>query len=176
MTHKLILIITSALFLSACNPADLFSALSTSELEQTAQEAVKNSSVIEAKLARIESKKKAFPQYIELARPETSPISQAVAFVFRNNFVSDQKMVIDIEAMLPDPKEQKYQARLVKDTVTEKILGDLEYRNLDDYTLIYESPEDLGEYQTVNIVLVSSEGNQSAVVLTGVFPTPTSAK
>jgi len=158
------------LTLSACKANDLFSQLSTSDVEQAAGESISLSEQKELKLARMEAKKEAFPTYIDLVT-KGGETTQMTAIAYRNRYDLDQQSVIDIEAILPSPEQSFYEAWLVGDDPQNPIrLGVFEYKSEDDYILTYKTQEDLSNINQVFITReTTSDDEPETAIMAGEF-------
>lgn len=168
---NLLIVFGISLFLAGCSFEDVFSMLATSDVEQAAGEVMEKQKAQQHKLDVIEAKKSAFPEHLVLAQVEEESSFQAV--VFRNRYEIDDKSIIDIEAMMPDPGEKKYLVWVKSDEEkTYNNIGSLEYKSENDYIFVYEVDDDLTEKRSVVISLDAADVDQpEKPILSGVFVT-----
>ena len=150
MMKNIILLAAAGLVMVGCNPSEFFSQMSASDVERSASEAMKQSDIVQQKIDLIDAKKSAFPEFVELGLVD--PELEAAGVAFRNDFDMDQKFLIEVEAILPDEDNTFYEAWLVSDDLSAPLsLGALTYNSLEDYSIQYESMDDLSSYHTVII-------------------------
>lgn len=144
-----IVVIVLGVLVAGCSPADLFSQLAVSDVEQSAAESVAQSEALNKKVEAIDEYKKSFFQTAELGL--VRPDMEAAAYAFRNNFEADNKTIIQVEALLPDPPKF-YEVWLLGDTPEQvKSLGPLTYRGPEDFWLKFESAEDTRQFSQIII-------------------------
>ena len=163
-------LILAVILLSACSPGELFSQLAKSDIEQGAQEAIEQQQKQNQKLELIEAKKKSFPQMTLLTVQNEDDAYQAIAF--RNNYSVDEKSILDIEAILPDPETNTHYYVWIKN-LQEKtcaLIGNLSQRDVDDYIFTYETDEDITNQSQV-IISMDEEGatQPENIILSGAF-------
>lgn len=137
------------ILVAGCSPADLFSQLAVSDVEQSAAESVAQSEALNKKIETIDQYKKSFFQTAELGLVRAD--MEAAAFAFRNNFEADNKTVIQVEALLADPPKF-YEVWLLGNTPEQvRSLGPLTYRGPQDFWLTYEDDEDTSQFSQIII-------------------------
>jgi hypothetical protein len=164
-----IVVITLTLALSACSPEQLFSQLARTEVEEGAAEAIQRQQAQQQKLARIESKKSTFSVFVVLSSVEEDKPYQAIAY--RNNFVTETKSIIDIEAIAPNPGDLAYLVWVRNpDAKTYLKIGSLEVVDTDDYAFNYETQTDLTQHSIIAISLdAPSVDSPENIILIGEF-------
>jgi hypothetical protein len=111
--------------------------------------AVVRDQIVQEKRELIEAKKSSFPISLELDMVEAS--LDYFAYAFRNQYSVDNKSVLEVEAILPDPQNRFYEVWLVKESGEKINAGVLEYLRPDDYRLSFESSEDLSGYTIIQL-------------------------
>lgn len=145
-----ILLLLTAISLSACSPQELFSNIAVSDVEKSAAESIEHSESLQEKLTLIDAKMKEFPSAVELGLVQSD--LEAAAFAFRNDFTVDNKTIIHVEALMPDVPNGYYEVWLAGDGPEDQIsIGVLEYLGPDNYSMVFESADNLSTYKTILI-------------------------
>jgi hypothetical protein len=158
---------TSLLF-AGCSPADIFQKLSGTAVDQAAGEKIEQSEILLKKLERIEAKKQSFSEFVQLG--SVDPDLEIAAIAFRNDYTLDQKTLIEVEAILPSASNKYYEVWVTGADKPPLSLGALEYLNLEDYFLSFETHEDLSEYTEIFITdELNADDTPEERVLIGTF-------
>ena len=171
--HLLFVLIplVSAILLSGCSLEDIFAKLATSKEEQGARQSYYRDQMVAAKQKRIDAKKQQFSKFINLTKVnESDPFEALVFYSFDKNSAK-----IDIEAILPDPGRQIYEAWVRNPQTKASIrLGALRYNNPDDYSLSYQGELNLTSYSNVILTRESTPDDQpETILMTGALTTST---
>lgn len=162
---SIMLLTTCAILLSACSIEDLFSQIATTPEEQGAREAIDRSEKIAQKQQVIDQKISQHDSSIRLNNVNETESFDVYVFKTVN-----ENTTIEVEALLPNPGKQVYQAWL-RDANNQTIsLGPLQFNQDEDYSLSYTTNDDLSPYTTVLLSRESvADETLETVVMTGVF-------
>jgi hypothetical protein len=166
------IIAITSLLMTGCSISDLLTKFASSDVELGAQEEYQQAKVIEAKKKVIEQKMAAFPQTAELKNVNEQ--NAYVAYAFKKT--GEGKTQIDIEAMLPNPDRQVYEAWLRGNNGEKIDIGSLTFNQTDDYSLTYTTDKDISKYQTVMISReVVMDDKPETILMTGAFVSPSAS-
>lgn len=170
MRHILVLGLCASL-LAGCNLTEIFTLASKSNVEQASSDLLERSDRIKKKTTMMAEKRKVASRVVQLKPPGKD--TNTAIYAFGNNFSTDKKSVIEVEAILTDPQGKTYEVWAGKEGEQWPMhLGRLTFNHIDDYSFSYESEKDLTEYDTISISLQKSDqiATPSNILVTGRFP------